>query len=228
MVTLSLALLCLGAAPAPGAVEPPKQPTEPSTADMARIGVAGGYFAGTQRIGYGTRVPYMGGGGGMVLDVLRFPVKHVGFEIGLYFGGVMETRKDQEVQLALDAAFDVAPLRWSGTWAGSLILGVGGGVASHRPAWLDTPIQGYPLLLARLRLFPTRDISLHAFYRFVPITTDAPIDELFVQTHDLELAVGIRWAQVGLRGHVRKATGGDPSRTYREMGIGPFFGAAFY
>ena len=85
-------------------------------------------------------------------------------------------------------------------------------------------MHAYPTLLARLRLFPARDLGLHAMWRFTPITTDA----LWVMAHDVETALSIGWIQVGVRGRIEEVTGGDPRRVYRGLWLGPFIGLAIY
>lgn len=219
-VAACAALLCMGAAPAPA---PAPEPAEPSVVDMARVDLGGSYFRGAMLVGHGTRVPYQGTVGTLRLDVLRFPLGWLGFEIGMRLGPATASI-DQRFDGGLDAAALVAPLRWSRPWAGSVILGAGAGFGSSRPVWLEPGVHVHPTLLARLRLFPRRDVGLLASWRFTPVTSDA----LWVMAHDIESAVSIDWVQVGARLRLDEVTGGDPRRTYRGYWIGPFIGFAFF
>jgi hypothetical protein len=88
-------------------------------------------------------------------------------------------------------------------------------------------VQAYPLAIARLRLWPSGVVSLHAQWRFTPVTTDL-LDDLFVQVHEAEVAVGWKALLVAARCRIDVATGGDPVRTYRQVGCGPFIGMGLY
>jgi hypothetical protein len=235
-----MALWALGAAPAeaqeaPAPAKPAEDPVrekenqERSLVELVRIGASGLYFRGTKLFGYGSRKPYHGLSGAMDIGVARFRVKSApwfGFEIGLRFG-VLTSDDDDGLDGALEAAVLAAPARWQGALPGSFVLGLGGGISRGRPVWVPTGVHGYPLALARLRLWPSREISLHAQWRFTPVTTDM-LDDLFVQVHEVEVAVGWKALQVAARCRIDEVTGGDPERFYRSLGCGPFVGMAFY
>jgi len=161
--------------------------------------------------------------GSLRLDVIRFPSDWLGFEIGMRVGPVGSS-VDARWDGGFEAAVDLAPLRWEGRWGGALILGAGAGVGSVRPVWLDEEVHAYPFALGRARFFPSRDLGLHAAFRFTPITTDA----LRVQAYELEAAVSVGLFQVGARGRIDLARGGDPERTYGGYWIGPFVGIGVY
>jgi hypothetical protein len=236
-----MALVALGAAPAqaqeaPAPAKPAEDPVrekedqERSLVELARVGVSGLYFRGTKLVGYGSRRPYHGISGAMDVAVARFRVKSApwfGFEIGFRFGAVTSD-DDDGPDGSLEGAVLAAPARWQGAWPGSFVLGLGGGISRGRPVWVPTGVQGYPLALARLRLWPNRGVvSLHAQWRFTPVTTDL-IDDLLVQVHEVEFAVGWKALQVAARCRIDGVTGGDPERFYRGVGCGPFVGMAFY
>ncbi|UQA62240.1 hypothetical protein [Polyangium aurulentum] len=197
--------------------------------NLVRYGGSGLYFRGTRLIGYGSRKPYHGVSGGLDIAGAFFLVKSApwfGFEIGLRFGAVL-LDDDDGPDGALESALLAAPARWHGALPGSFVLGLGGGVSRPRPAWLSAGVGAYPLALARLRLWPSRVVSLHAQWRFTPVTTDL-IDDLFVQNHEVEVAVGWKALQVAARCRIDEVKGGDPERTYRGLGCGPFVGMALY
>jgi hypothetical protein len=213
------------ALPSIARAEPPKESAkEPSEVNMARVDVAGAYTRGLALVGHGSRGGYQDGTGEIRLGLVRFPWDRVGFDLDLRLGISVATGEDKRYEAGFDAAIDVAPLRWKGPWAGSLVLGAGAGIEASRPFWLEQRVQGYPLILARLRLLPAPAVPLLASWRFVPITTSAP----WVRAHEIEVGAGYRWVQAGLRVRVSEVTGGDPQRTFRAIGFGPYFGAAFY
>lgn len=233
-----MALVALWAAPAeaqlavaadPSTEELERAKEERALVEWIRLGLAGFYFRGTKLVGYGSRKPYHGIAGGLDLTVARFPIQSTpwfGFEIDFRFGGVT-LDNDDGPDICLEGAALVAPARWRGAWPGSFTLGLGGGVSRARPVWLPTAVQAYPLALARLRLWPSRVVSLHAQWRFTPVTTDL-VDDLLVQNHEVEVAVGWKALLVAARCRIDEVTGGDPVRTYRGVGCGPFVGVALY
>ncbi len=223
------AQLAVATEPSAEELEQEKEHAERALVDLLRYGGAGLYFRGTKLVGYGSRQPYHGISGGFDIAGARFPSKSApwfGFEVGLRFGGVY-LDEDNGPDGLLEGAVLAAPARWRGGWPGSFIVGLGGGISRGRPVWLPTAVQAYPLALARLRLWPSRVVSLHAQWRFTPVTTDL-VDDLFVQSHDVEVAVGWKALLIAARCRIDEVTGGDPVRTYRGIGCGPFVGMGFY
>jgi hypothetical protein len=189
---------------------------------MARIDLGGSYYRGTELVGYGTRAPYHGLAGALRLEAIRFPSEWLGLEVDVSLGTT--TGIDRQMTFSLEGAALVAPLRWEGAFRGALLVGAGGGLEGAERPSVDEDLRAYPLVLARVRIWPARAVSLHASFRFAPITSN----ELTTRFYKLELATGIHWAQIGARLDIEETTGGDPVRTYRELRYGPFFGAAFY
>jgi hypothetical protein len=226
---IAVAVLLTRAAPAQ-TPDPPKAATaeDRREVNLVRVGLGGAYFRGSRLIGSGTRKPYQGVDGNLYLDVLRFPLRWFGFEIDLEGGGANAAGIPMTIGLRLAA--DFVPLRWSGTAPGSIILGVGGGLdAGDDRTWIDDTARAYPLLLARLRVFPSRAIGLSAAWHFVPITTSLLLEEKIVlYTNQIEAAMSYGYLQFGARTYLSTAIGGDPRRTYNEARFGPFVGAVFY
>jgi hypothetical protein len=239
-----MALVALWAAPARAQLEVATDPSpkelarergqkqeeqDQSLVRLLRVGAAGYYFRGTRLVGYGSREPYHGVSGGLEIQGAHFPLQSApwfGFEVALRFGAV--TGRQDEYDGSVEAVVLAAPARWRGGWPGSFVVGLGPGLALSRPTWLPAGVQAYPLAVARLRLWPNRGVvSLHAQYRFTPVTTDL-LDDLFVQVHDAEVAVGWKALLVAARCRIDVATGGDPVRTYNQVGCGPFIGTGLY
>lgn len=196
-------------------------PDDGASLDQVRGDVGGWYFRGTRMLGRGTRSPYQGGAGTGRLEARWFPWRYVGFEVNLWAGvGHLNAASN----VGLQAAIDVAPLRWSGPWGGGIMLHAGGGVEFGDRSWLQEEVRGYPLLGARFVLWPAPRWSLRGGWEIAPIATNA----LRVRLQRAELAAGYRWGQVGVRASFSDATGGDPVRTYSEMRFGAFFGASWY
>jgi hypothetical protein len=228
LLLITVAVLLTGAALAQ--TPDPKAATadDRRAVNMVRVGLGGAYFRGSRIVGAGTRKAYQGVDGHLYLDVMRFPLRWFGFEIDLEGGGA--NAEGIPMTLGLRLAADFVPLRWSGGAFGSFILGVGGGVdVGDDRTWIDDTVRAYPLLLARLRVFPSRAIGLSAAWHFVPITTSLRLEEKIVlYTNQIEAAMSYGYMQFGARTYISTAIGGDPRRSYNEARFGPFFGAVFY
>ena len=196
--------------------------------NMVRVGLGGAYLRGSRLVGIGTRKPYQGVDGDLYLELLRFPLPWFGFEIELEGGGA--TAAGIPMTIGLRIAADFVPLRWLGRTSGSFIVGVGGGVeGGNDRTWIDDTARAYPLVLARLRVFPSRAIGLSAAWHFVPITTSLLLEEkILLYTNQIEAAMSYGYLQFGARTYLSTATGGDPRRAYNEARFGPFLGAVFY
>jgi len=203
-----------------------RTPRERSTVEMVRLDAGALYVRGDKLLGFGTRAGYHMLVGMIDLDVARFPHEHMGFEIHAH-GGPIGFDENARVEIALAGAWLVAPLRWQGRAPGAFVLGLGGAFEFGRPAWFELPLHGAPYGLARLRVFPTETLGVQANYRYVPVTTDT-LGELYLQEHDVELALSVGLLQVGARLRVDEARGGEPRRLYRSVGGGVFVGLVVY
>lgn len=191
--------------------------------DKLRIGLWGSYFRGTKLLGYGTRALYQGGSATLALDGRWFPARHVGFEWALWYSFA---HPSIEPGAGLEAAVNVAPLRWSGAWGGGLMFAAGGGLAFGKLSWTDQDIRAYPLVGLRFITRPSRDVSLRAAWTWQPIS--AQRGELRVHEHQAEVSFGWKFLAIGARGTFSGTAGGDPVRTYAELRYSAFVGAGFF
>jgi hypothetical protein len=225
---IAFVLLSTEAAPAKGAqadsaLQTPAWTSEESAAvGLLRVDAGGFYVRGSKLAGVGTRVPYQGAGGTLRFHAVRFPTRWIGYEVKVGIGG--SSTASPEVNVALEGALTVAPLRWSGDLPGALVLGVGSGTEVGDQPSVDEGIRAYPLVLSSLRLWPTRQLGLHAAWRFAPITSNA----ILTNFHEIEAAMSIGLLQFGARVGIEQTTGGDPERAYRAFRLGPFIGLAGY
>jgi hypothetical protein len=192
--------------------------------NMLRGDVTGAYLRGTKLVGYGTRKPYQGAAGVFHLEALWFHGQWIGFDVNAVIS-IPSTEVVAPV-FSLEGALAFAPFRWKGSWGGSFVLGGGHGFTfgDRDRVWMASTTRLYPVVFARLRLMPTKRLGLHAGYRFIPVET-AP---LAVRVHDAEAAIGVDHLLFGARLVFSEATGGDPTRTYREASYGLFFGGAYH
>jgi len=195
-------------------------PRERDALNIARVAAFGGYVDGSKLVGHGSRQRYDGAEFALDLDVVRIPREGVGIETRLQTGGGLSTGADRVGRFGtFDVALDAAILR---TATFGLAAGAGLGVEFGRHAFTER-VRFYPLVLARARWFLGDDYSLHLNAHFAPITTGEKDREL-----RSEVGIGYGAFIAGVRASVISFTAGDPERSYGELGVGGFVGAAFY
>jgi hypothetical protein len=192
----------------------------PDTLNIARIAAFGGYVDGSKKVGFGSRQRYDGAELALDIDVVRIPKEGVGIETRLQTGGGLVTASDRVGRFGtFDIALDAAIYRSA---VFGIAAGVGFGLDFGRHAFTER-VRLYPLLALRARVFLTEAWSVHLNAHYAPITTGEKDRELRG-----ELALGYRAFIAGLRTSVIAFEAGDPRRTYGEVGLGAFVGAAFY
>ncbi len=187
-----------------------------------RFGVDALTFTGTRLVGTGSRERYRGAGANLELLFTRFFTKKLGLEFALMGAPFSNDRRPDDPPgwfVRLEAGLDLATASWSGRLPGSLLLGLGGGIDDGR-YWYAP--RFYPYAMARLRLWPMRDVSMQLQYTLVPVSVGAPILATIEQR--VEIATSISLFQFGLQLSYVDATGGTPSRSYFQAGMGGFVG----
>ncbi len=193
-------------------------PREPYS--VARITGYGEYFDGSRLVGHGSRQRYDGGAVGMEVEAVRIP-RDLGLEARLQIGGMFSTGRDRArrvVGLELGAA---AALFHLGSF--SMAAAVGLGIHGGRHEFVEI-VRVYPYLGLRNRVWFSDATSLHVNAYYLPVSSSG--------YRDMELrgevALGVGWFIAGARGSWIAYRGGDPRRTYGELGLAAFVGAAFF
>jgi len=207
-----------------------EDPDHRSAFELARLGVHGGWFSGSKMVGYGSLQRYDGGVGAMDLDVTRFPHENIGFSFALGLGFASQGSQNNGGTTnfnygRLESSIDFGLLSWSGPGKSGWSVGAGfGGAFGKNRYWYAEKGVGYPILRTNLRLWATRDVSLHAAYQWLPSSTgDAP-----VRSHRFEAAVGIGLMQLGARLELVSTQRGVPIRTYVDRETSLFVAFAVY
>jgi hypothetical protein len=213
----------------PNAADRAREDSLPRTAfELARFDAHGGYFSGTHLVGFGSVQKYQGANGAMDVEVIRYPDEHFGFSLAFAFGGASENDLQANGGLIfarLQTAAEFGLLSWSGPGKSGWSIGAGMGGDLGKSRYLDDgKAMAYPILLSRLRLWATREVSVHANYQWVPISTGA----MPLHAHRFEAAVGLGLLQFGARLELSAQNGGDPVRTFVDRETTLFVGIAVY
>jgi hypothetical protein len=200
------------------------EPRARGAIDQYRIDFASDYFRGTTLVGYGSRTAYQGGVLGLDLGLTHFFLSRLGVQVGLHFAAL--TSISAELPMSLDAALDVAPMRWRGSVPGSIVIGGGGAIASvyDKVSRGGDKARAAPFALARARIWTGADTMLQAEYIWTPISTSP----LALSSHRAELSVGYGLLAFGARYEMALFQGGDPPRAFSEQRAGLFIGVGAY
>lgn len=207
MIVTMAALAALGA----GAREP---------YSVARITAYGEYYDGSKLVGHGSRQRYDGAAVGMEVEAVRIP-NDLGLEARLQLGGAFSTGRDRARRVVGCELGAAAALVRVGSF--SMAAAVGLGIYGGRHDFVDI-VRLYPYLGLRNRAWLSDATSLHVNAYYLPITSSGFRDmELRA-----EVALGVGFFLAGARGSWISYRGGEPRRTYGELGLTLFAGAAFY
>lgn len=189
---------------------------------VARMTAYGEYFDGSTRVGAGSRQRYDGGAAGMEVEAVRVSrERDLGLEARLHLGGAFWTgrpRANRFIGFEIGGAAGIFSTESFGL-AATIGLGIYGG----RHAFVDT-VRLYPYVGLRARAWMSQRVSLHVNVYLLPITSSGVRDSEVRG----EVALGVGWFVAGLRSSWITYRGGDPRRTYGELALAPFVGAAFY
>lgn len=122
-----------------------------------------------------------------------------------------------------DAAFDYGLVHWDGPIKGRIAGGAGGGFDLDGGKWYASKGRMYPLLLARVQLWPGEKLGLHASYHHVPTTAN---DNL-VREHRFEGAAGLGPLHAGLRLTITRARPQGTEVDFYARELGAFVAYAF-
>lgn len=186
--------------------------------DDIRFGVRATTFAGTQRVGNGSIGRVRGGGLDFELGVMRFFAGPLGFDFSL--GGLPPLSDFRSIGYGkLEAGLDLGVVRWGGEVPGALVVGAGvGGDLGKR---YDYAGRIYPKLSARLRLAPSKAVSLFVTTEVLPAAFGPDLRVFEART---ELGFAWKLLLIGFRVDHVAETGGTPSRTYTQQALGLFAG----
>ncbi len=187
----------------------PMSPTE-----FARIGGSVSTVNGSRLIGQGTRQGYRGTAVALDLEAMRFPSEYAGFEIGLLWGGTAVPWGNKATTYRLEGALDAVLFA---SPRGSVIVGLGPGLElGDRLWWAHDGVRGNVAGLLRTRLFPARDVAIHANARLELFATG----DLASRTLRSELLFGWALGMVGVHWTRTWISGGAPNRTYLDDQLG--------
>ncbi len=187
----------------------PASPTE-----FVRVGGSVSTVNGSRLIGEGTRQGYRGSAIALDFEVMRFPSEFAGFEIGFLWGGTAvpwgNKATTYRIEGALDGVLFASP-------RGSVIVGLGPGLElGDRLWWAHDGVRGNVAGLLRTRLFPARDLAIHANARLDLFATG----DLASRTLRGELLFGWSLGMLGVHWTRTWVSGGAPNRTYVDDQVG--------
>lgn len=116
-----------------------------------------------------------------------------------------------------EGAFDVAPVQWSG---GLVIAGLGGGVDVDLGRWFPAWGRLYPLVLARVQLFPGR-LGVHLGWTWIPTTSNAS------RTYEHRAELALSWDRMHLGARVSRRWVREDDAAYTMTEPSVFAGWAF-
>ncbi len=207
------------------AEDPPKPeaPRVVSSTDLAYLAGVAGIYRGTELVGVGSRQPYVGA---LVEGDLLFTgmlSRRVGIDLGMSFGEAGVTSSSGDEYFGRMELAAVTPLlRHDGPRGYSLLAGAGAGVTvGGRWWWAD--VRVYPYALARFTYLFTRETSMFAEAAVAPIDTSLVAHTWAVENRfEIGGSVGLFFA--GARVALSSVDGGDPARTYGDLGVSFYLG----
>lgn len=116
-----------------------------------------------------------------------------------------------------EGAFDVAPVHWN---SGRIIAGVGAGADADLGRWFPAWGRLYPLMLARVQLFPGR-LGVHLGWTWIPTTSNAS------RTYEHRGELALSWDRIHVGARLSRRWVRDDDGRYTIDETSAFAGWAF-
>ncbi len=196
-------------------------PRVPSSTDVVYVTGAFGVYRGTELVGAGSRQPYLGATFDGDLLLTSMITRRLGLDMGLFFGDAATKSGENDYFGRLDFALVTPLARRDGPRGYSVLVGVGAGVTVGRYWWADARV--HPYAMARLTYLFSGSRSIFAEAVVAPIDTSL-VAHTWAFENRFDVGAAIDFFFVGTRVGLTSIEGGDPPRTYGDLGVSFYLG----